>query len=114
MNQKHYASSLYNGLQSCILTFTYPSGSTALQLNPSAPATDFVDSSEVKSLIQLKGYFKGSSIAWNDALDSVMQPDVALCALGGLISHLSRMMVCLLYALFSTSLSLSLFNYVGP
>ncbi|KAL5838399.1 hypothetical protein ACOSQ3_015568 [Xanthoceras sorbifolium] len=71
----------------------YSLGSTALQLTPAISATDFVDSSEVKSLIQLKGYFKGSSSAWNNALDGVMQHDVALCALGGLISHLSRLML---------------------
>ncbi|KAK3210754.1 hypothetical protein Dsin_015460 [Dipteronia sinensis] len=71
----------------------YSLGSAALQLTPAVPATDFVDSSEVKRLIQLKGYFNSSSSAWNNALDGVMLHDVALCALGGLISHLSRLML---------------------
>ncbi|KAK2645736.1 hypothetical protein Ddye_020931 [Dipteronia dyeriana] len=71
----------------------YSLGSAALQLTPAVPATDFVDSSEVKRLVQLKGYFNSSSSAWNNALDGVMLCDVALCALGGLISHLSRLML---------------------
>ncbi|XP_059638111.1 DNA mismatch repair protein MSH7 [Cornus florida] len=68
-------------------------GSTATQLTPMQPATDFVDASEVRNLIQSKGYFKKSCSAWNNALDGVMHHDLALCALGGLISHLSRLML---------------------
>lgn len=65
-----------------------------MQLSPVLPATDFVDASEVRNLIQSKGYFKGSSNPWNHAFDGATNQDVALCALGGLIGHLSRMMVC--------------------
>ncbi|XP_031269580.1 DNA mismatch repair protein MSH7 isoform X2 [Pistacia vera] len=68
-------------------------GYTAVQLTPAMPTTDFVDASEVKNLIQSKGYFKGSSAPWNSALDCVMQHDISLSALGGLISHLSRLML---------------------
>lgn len=67
-------------------------GSTALQLSPVLPGTDFVDASEVKNLIQSKDYFKWSSNPWNHALDSIMHQDISLCALGGLIGHLSRLM----------------------
>uniref|UniRef100_A0A2P2KHA4 DNA mismatch repair protein MSH7 n=1 Tax=Rhizophora mucronata TaxID=61149 RepID=A0A2P2KHA4_RHIMU len=65
-------------------------GSTALQLTP---ATDFVDASEVKNLIQLKGYFQGSSHPWTNDIESMMYQDVTLCALSGLIGHLSRLML---------------------
>ncbi|KAK9269014.1 hypothetical protein L1049_000782 [Liquidambar formosana] len=68
-------------------------GSTALQLTPVLPVTDFVDASEVRNLIQQKGYFKGSCNSWNNALDGVMHHDLALCALGGLVGHLSRLML---------------------
>ncbi|CAL5427391.1 unnamed protein product [Camellia sinensis] len=44
-------------------------------------------------LIHLKGYFKGSSNTWDHPFDGVMQPDLGLCAFGGLISHLSRLMM---------------------
>ncbi|KAJ9551139.1 hypothetical protein OSB04_015184 [Centaurea solstitialis] len=66
-------------------------GSVASQLTPAQPATDFVDSSEVRHVIQMKGYFKGSFNAWDRALDGVVHQDLALCALGGLTSHLSRL-----------------------
>lgn len=57
--------------------------------------TDFLEASEVRNLVQLKGYFKGSSTLWDHVLDNVMHHDIALSALGGLISHLSRLMVSL-------------------
>ncbi|KAM7509492.1 hypothetical protein LguiA_019945 [Lonicera macranthoides] len=65
------------------------SGSVASQLTPAQPATDFLDALEVKNLIQLKGYFKGSC----NKFEGVVHNDLALCALGGLISHLSRLML---------------------
>ncbi|KAF2304882.1 hypothetical protein GH714_039256 [Hevea brasiliensis] len=68
-------------------------GSTTLQLTPVPPTSDFLDASEVRNLIQSKGYLRGSSNPWNNALDSVMNHDIALCALGGLIDHLSRLML---------------------
>lgn len=76
-------------------TFNSLTGYAAVQLTPVAPTTDFVDASEVNNLIQSKGYFKGSSGPWNNALDCVMQHNISLSALGGLICHLSRLMVCL-------------------
>ncbi|XP_050364799.1 DNA mismatch repair protein MSH7 [Argentina anserina] len=69
----------------------YSTGS-ALQLTPVQPVNDFVDASEVCKLIQLKGYFKGSSNSWNDGLDGIHQ-DITLPALGTLIDHLSRFML---------------------
>ncbi|PON73319.1 DNA mismatch repair [Parasponia andersonii] len=68
-------------------------GSSAPQLTPMQPITDFADASEVRNLIQLKGYFKRSSNLWNHVLDNVMHHDITLSALGGLISHLSRLML---------------------
>ncbi|XP_030954395.1 DNA mismatch repair protein MSH7 isoform X3 [Quercus lobata] len=63
------------------------------QTSPVQPITDFLDASEVRNLIHLKGYFKGSSNLWENLLEGVMHHDIALCALGGLISHLSRLML---------------------
>ncbi|CAL5339327.1 unnamed protein product [Camellia sinensis] len=68
-------------------------GSTASQLTPVQPAINLVNASEVRNLIQLKGYFKGSSNTWDHTFDGVMHHDLGLCALGGLISHLSRLML---------------------
>lgn len=62
-------------------------------MTPSVPATDFVDSYEVRNFIQMKGYFKGSSNPWDLALNQVAHQDIALCALGGLSNHLSRLKV---------------------
>lgn len=66
-----------------------------MKLTPVPPCTDFVDASEVRNLIHLKGYFKGSGDSWDHALDGVMHHDLALCALGGLLGHLSRLKVSL-------------------
>ncbi|KAI3709518.1 hypothetical protein L2E82_39280 [Cichorium intybus] len=65
-------------------------GSVASQMTPSLP-TDFIDSYEVRNFIQSKGYFKSSLNPWDHALDEVTHQDIALCALGGLSSHLSRL-----------------------
>lgn len=68
-------------------------GSSAPQLTAVQPATDFADACEVKSLIQLKGYFKGSSSSLIHVFDSLMHKDIAISAFGGITSHLSRLMV---------------------
>ncbi|GLT98512.1 hypothetical protein SLE2022_160140 [Rubroshorea leprosula] len=68
-------------------------GSSAVQLTPALSVTDLLDPSEVRNMIQSKGYFKGSSSLWIHAIDGVMHQDVASCALGGLIGHLSRLML---------------------
>ncbi|XP_022882429.1 DNA mismatch repair protein MSH7 isoform X2 [Olea europaea var. sylvestris] len=65
-------------------------GSTLSQLSPAQPGHDFGEVLEVRNLIQSKGYFRGSCIRWDHVLDGVMHGDLALCALGGLINHLSR------------------------
>ncbi|XP_021903258.1 DNA mismatch repair protein MSH7 isoform X2 [Carica papaya] len=67
-------------------------GSTAAQLTSSLPV-DFVDASEVRNMIQMKGFFKGTSNLWHCALNGVTHEDLALCALGGLVDHLSRLML---------------------
>ncbi|XP_042481954.1 DNA mismatch repair protein MSH7 [Macadamia integrifolia] len=51
-----------------------------------------VDASEVRKLIHSKGYFRGSSNPWEYVLDGVRHHDLVLCALGELVSHLSRLM----------------------
>ena len=71
--------------------FFYNTGFTALKLTPLPLCTDFVDASKVRNLIHLKGYFKGFGNSWDHALDGVMHHDLALCALGGLLGHLSRL-----------------------
>nr|POF02689.1 dna mismatch repair protein msh7 [Quercus suber] len=68
-------------------------GPATAQTSSVQPITDFLDASEVRNLIHLKGYFKGSSNLWENLLEGVMHHDIALCALGGLISHLSRLML---------------------
>ncbi|KAK9142438.1 hypothetical protein Syun_011838 [Stephania yunnanensis] len=71
----------------------YSSGTNSLQLTPTN--TDFMDASEVRNLIQDKGYFTGSfgSLGWDSALDGDIHQDLGVCALGGLVSHLSRLML---------------------
>ncbi|KAJ0959752.1 hypothetical protein J5N97_000574 [Dioscorea zingiberensis] len=68
-------------------------GSTMTQLTPVALGTGFLDASEVRKLIHSKGYFKGSSKPWSLAFDFMADPDLVLSALGGLLGHLSRMML---------------------
>lgn len=53
----------------------------------------FGDALEVRSIIEANKYFIGSSDSWNQILAGVGNCDLVLCALGGLISHLSRLMV---------------------
>lgn len=80
----------------------YHAGSAALQLTPVQSLTDFSDASEVRNVIQLKGYFKGSSNSWNHGLDSEIHHEITLSALGVLIGHLSRLMVSSLACLSKT------------
>ncbi|XP_027173583.1 DNA mismatch repair protein MSH7 [Coffea eugenioides] len=67
-------------------------GSTVSMLTPALHA-DFGNASEVRNFIQLKGYFKESLNRWDHILEGIMHQDLALCALGGLTNHLSRMML---------------------
>ncbi|XP_010254152.1 PREDICTED: DNA mismatch repair protein MSH7 isoform X1 [Nelumbo nucifera] len=66
-------------------------GSTKLHLTPMASITNFVDESEVRKLIQNKGYFKGSTKLWDSVLDGGVHHDLTICALGGLVGNLSRL-----------------------
>lgn len=70
-----------------------PTGSTALEFTSGSPVTNFLEASEVKLLIQSKGYFKGSLNLWNHTSESTVHDDIALSALGGLINHMSRLML---------------------
>ncbi|KAK6151778.1 hypothetical protein DH2020_014413 [Rehmannia glutinosa] len=65
-------------------------GSTPSQLNPS---DCFGEALEVRNIIQSNRYFNGSCDSWHHILDGVVHRDLALCALGGVISHLSRLML---------------------
>ncbi|KAK3041651.1 hypothetical protein RJ639_001461 [Escallonia herrerae] len=68
------------------------------------PDTDFLDAAEVRNLIKLKGYFKGSRNMWDHVLDGIAHYNLALSALGGLTSHLCRLKASvLLHLLFTES-----------
>ncbi|KAL0552823.1 hypothetical protein IC582_011950 [Cucumis melo] len=70
-----------------------PTGFTALEFTSGSPVTNFLEASEVKLLVQSKAYFKGSLNLWNQTIESTVHDDIALCALGGLINHMSRLML---------------------
>ncbi|KAK2978247.1 hypothetical protein RJ640_024280 [Escallonia rubra] len=72
-------------------------GSSTTQLTSAQPDADFVDAAEVRNLIKLKGYFKGSRNMWDHVLDGIAHYNVALSALGGLTSHLCRLKASTLY-----------------
>ncbi|CAN1829192.1 DNA mismatch repair protein MSH7 [Linum perenne] len=78
--------------QKALRKFSF-AGSAAPQLTPVLPPVDFENASEVRNLIQLKGYFSGSSSPFNNVLASLSHEDLALSALGGLAGHLSRLML---------------------
>ncbi|KAL0427067.1 UNVERIFIED_CONTAM: DNA mismatch repair protein MSH7 [Sesamum latifolium] len=65
-------------------------GSTPSQLNP---CDTFGEALEVRNIIDSNRYFSGSSDSWHHIRDGAMLGDLELCALGGLISHLSRLML---------------------
>ncbi|GFP94868.1 DNA mismatch repair protein msh7 [Phtheirospermum japonicum] len=65
-------------------------GLTPSQLNPSDA---FGEAPEVRNIIQSNRYFSGSCDSWHHILDGVVHRDLALCALGGLIGHMSRLML---------------------
>ncbi|TVU21505.1 hypothetical protein EJB05_31144, partial [Eragrostis curvula] len=67
-------------------------GSMKTQLSPLS-TIDFSDASQIRMLIHSKGYFKASKDSWLSALDSSINQDAAVCALGGLIGHLTRLML---------------------
>uniref|UniRef100_A0A0D9UXJ9 DNA mismatch repair proteins mutS family domain-containing protein n=1 Tax=Leersia perrieri TaxID=77586 RepID=A0A0D9UXJ9_9ORYZ len=67
-------------------------GSVKMQLTP-LYGLDFSDASEIQMLVNSRGYFKASTTSWLSALDSSVNKDSVICALGGLISHLTRLML---------------------
>ncbi|XP_010513514.1 PREDICTED: DNA mismatch repair protein MSH7-like [Camelina sativa] len=66
-------------------------GSTAVQLAPVPQVMGDTDAAGVRNIIESKGYFKASSESWNCAVGGLNECDVALSALGELITHLSRL-----------------------
>lgn len=64
-----------------------------MQMTPAMPSIDFLDASEVRKLVDSEGYFRGSSKSWSLAFDCLANHDLVVCALGGLICHLSRLML---------------------
>ncbi|KAL6848057.1 hypothetical protein ACP4OV_022185 [Aristida adscensionis] len=67
-------------------------GSVKMQLTPLS-TMDFSDASQIRALVQSKGYFKASTDSWLSALDYSVNRDAVICALGGLIGHLTRLML---------------------
>ncbi|CAL4978244.1 unnamed protein product [Urochloa decumbens] len=67
-------------------------GSVKMQLTP-LPGIDFSDVSQIQMLIQSKGYFTASAESWLSALDCTLNRDAIILALGGLIGHLTRLML---------------------
>lgn len=67
-------------------------GSVKMQLT-ALSGIDFSDASQIQMLIHSKGYFNSSAESWVSALDRTMNREVVICALGGLIGHLSRLML---------------------
>ncbi|XP_048562203.1 DNA mismatch repair protein MSH7 isoform X2 [Triticum urartu] len=67
-------------------------GSVKMQLTP-LPGTGFSDASQIQMLVHSKGYFKASTDSWLSALDYSVNRDAVIFALGGLIGHLTRLML---------------------
>ncbi|XP_021741550.1 DNA mismatch repair protein MSH7-like [Chenopodium quinoa] len=68
-------------------------GSMGVQITPMLPVNGFLEAAEVKAVIQTKKYFKNSGNLWDHLLDGVTNHEFTLRALGGLIDHLSRLML---------------------
>ncbi|XP_075514538.1 LOW QUALITY PROTEIN: DNA mismatch repair protein MSH7 [Primulina tabacum] len=66
---------------------------TGLSASQLTPADAFCEAMEVKNSIVSNRYFSGSCDSWHSVLDGVAQHNLALCALGGLINHLARLML---------------------
>ncbi|KAF0916096.1 hypothetical protein E2562_000705 [Oryza meyeriana var. granulata] len=67
-------------------------GSVKMQLTP-LYGIDFSEASEIQMLVHSRGYFKAPTSSWLSALESSANKDAVICALGGLISHLTRLML---------------------
>uniref|UniRef100_A0A0E0BY79 DNA mismatch repair proteins mutS family domain-containing protein n=1 Tax=Oryza meridionalis TaxID=40149 RepID=A0A0E0BY79_9ORYZ len=67
-------------------------GSVKMQLTP-LYGLYFSDTSEIQTLIDSRGYFKASTSSWLSTLNSSVNKDAVICALGGLVSHLTRLML---------------------
>ncbi|EPS64990.1 hypothetical protein M569_09788, partial [Genlisea aurea] len=57
------------------------------------PSDAYGEASEISYMIESNKYFVGSCDSWHHIFYGITQHDLALCALGGLISHLSRLML---------------------
>ncbi|KAF8707212.1 hypothetical protein HU200_030459 [Digitaria exilis] len=67
-------------------------GSVKMQLTPLS-GIDFSDVSQIRMVIHSKEYFTASAVSWLSALDCASNQDAVICALGGLIGHLTRLML---------------------
>ncbi|XP_062200486.1 DNA mismatch repair protein MSH7 [Phragmites australis] len=67
-------------------------GSVKMQLTPLS-GIDFSDASQIQMLIHSKGYFKASTDSWLNALEYSVNREAVICALGGLIGHMTRLML---------------------
>ena len=63
------------------------------------PSLEFLDASEVRNIVECKVYFKESSDFWSSAIVCQINPDLLICALGGLISYLSRLKVACVFCI---------------
>ncbi|KAJ4752225.1 DNA mismatch repair protein MutS [Rhynchospora pubera] len=68
-------------------------GSVKMQLTPTLPSTGSLDASQVQEMINSNGYFGKSGNSWSSAFDYSTDNSLVLCALGGIISQLSRLML---------------------
>ncbi|KZV29596.1 cell division control protein 48 C isoform 1 [Dorcoceras hygrometricum] len=66
---------------------------TGLSASQLTQADAFGEAVEVKNSIESNRYFIGSYYSWESVLDEVAHHDLAICALGGLINHLARLML---------------------
>ncbi|MQL89491.1 hypothetical protein Taro_022064, partial [Colocasia esculenta] len=66
-------------------------GSSSTQLTPTAPSIGFLEASEIRRIIDSKGYFGGSSTSWSSVVGGEMHCDFSVSALGLLVDHLSRL-----------------------
>ncbi|KAM0918681.1 hypothetical protein ACQ4PT_008711 [Festuca glaucescens] len=83
-------------------TFLLTAGSVKMQLTPLSGA-DFSDASQIQMLVHSRGYFKASTDSWLSALDYSVNQETVICALGGLIGHLTRLMTLVNLEVFSNS-----------
>uniref|UniRef100_A0A0E0JEW8 DNA mismatch repair proteins mutS family domain-containing protein n=1 Tax=Oryza punctata TaxID=4537 RepID=A0A0E0JEW8_ORYPU len=78
-------------------------GSVKMQLTP-LYGLYFSDASEIQTLIDSRGYFKASTSSWLSALNSSVNRDAVICALGGLLEDALKNGEVLAYHVYRTCL----------